>query len=36
MENGSISGGFSLFGGSSAGAMKELAGDIANVVRKNW
>ncbi len=36
MENGSISGGWSFMGGASAGAMKELAGDIANVVRKNW
>lgn len=34
MENGSISGG--LFGGGSAGAMKELAGDIAKQVDKNW
>lgn len=31
MENGSISG-----GDASSGAMKELAGDIANAVRKNW
>jgi len=36
MENGSISGGLSLFGGSSAGAMKELGGDIANAAKKNW
>ncbi|MBI1955905.1 MAG: DUF4410 domain-containing protein, partial [Acidobacteria bacterium] len=36
MENGSISGGFSLFGGASAGAMRELAEDIASVVKQNW
>ena len=36
LENGTVAGGFSLFGGSSAGAMKELAGDIAQVINKNW
>lgn len=36
MENGSISGGFSLFGGASAGAMRELAEDIAHVIKTNW
>lgn len=34
MENGSISVGG--FGGRSAGAMKELASDIAKVIKKNW
>ena len=36
MENGSISGGFGLFGGASAGAMRELAEDIASVIKQNW
>jgi hypothetical protein len=34
MENGSVSMG--LFGGASAGAMEELASDIAKVIKKNW
>lgn len=34
MENGSIS--IGLFGGGSAGAMEELAGDIANAIKSNW
>ena len=34
MENGSVSWG--LFGGGSGGAMKELAGDIAKAIKKNW
>jgi len=36
MENGSIGGGFAFVGGASAGAMKELARDIANAINKNW
>ena len=34
MENGSISG--SMFGGSGAGAMKEIGQDIAKAIKKNW